>query len=678
MDLIVKDIILYPVNTDLKPRRLAFNDKKVNVISGYSKRGKSSIIEIIDYCLGNTEPNIPIGRIRNMVSVFALKVTINGTDAFIGRNSPGQSGKSSDVMYYQEVSSKGEYPDFNTNQWKENINKYKINKESLVQILNTKGGFQNLEEQSFFTDKPLTIGFRSTSSFLFQPQSLIANGNTIFYKTEEFFYIDRLKIFFPLALGYRSYDILILDSEIKELEKKEKRIKGKIEDLTQRYGNWKEEMYEYYSEAINLGLSNADINLTRSDVTQIRHELETIFNEIRKSNTYKKGSGLLFSTKLNELDTQRKETLRGLQENKTELNRILKFESTKDDYFNNVSKEIEVRLKPVDWFLQRKGNDQCPFCDSNSKKALDNLQKLSDVNSDNINLLDNKADEVFSFEKEKLDLRNRISVLELKMKQVDGIISVLSKDYEEDQNSYQRVYEFVGKVSNFLKHIEAPSDQYDEELKKIVGELVIKRTKVSGLRKKFDKKSTLEKLTKTIKTYVDFLPIENREHCNVLLDPDKHLGIRIEDNLNKSTTFLNKIGSGSNYMCYHLATMLGIHEFLYKLKESGKKNYVPTILVLDQPSQVYFPERIEDKINLDLKESEDKTNTRKIFEVCKKFMERTNHEVQVIILEHANTDMWQGLEKDINLVENWRGKEEDGKFTDDYNALIQKDWILED
>jgi hypothetical protein len=678
MDLRIKAIILYPVNTDLKPRVITFNEKKVNVITGYSKRGKSSIIEIIDYCLGNTEPNIPIGRIRNMVSVFALKVNINGVDAFIGRNAPSQSRNSSDVMYYQEVSAKSEYPDFNTNKWKENLDRYKINKESLIQTLNTKGGFQNLEEKSFFSDKPLSIGFRSTSSFLFQPQGLIANGNTIFYKTEEFYYIDRLKIFFPLALGYKSYKILILDSEIKQLEKKEKKIKDKIEDVTQRYENWKEEMYEYYSEAINLGLTNTDISLANSNVEQIKIELETIFNEIREDNTYKKGSGILYTTKLGDLDSQRKKTLRKLQENKIELNRILNFESTKTDYINTVSKQMETRLKPVDWFLQRKGTDKCPFCDSSSSKALDNLQKLRDVSNDNINLLNNDQNEVFSFEKEKLELRNKIEVLEDEMKQLDGIISIIHTELEVDENSYQQVYEFVGKVSNFLKNVESPSDKYDEDLKKIVGDLVTKRSKVSGLRKKFDKQSTLEKLTRIIKTYVDILPIENREYCNVLLDPDKHLGIRIEDRLNKSITFLNKIGSGSNYMCYHLATMLGIHEFFYKLKELGKHNYVPNFIVFDQPSQVYFPDRIAEKSNLNEKESEDKANTKKIFEVCKTFMERTNHEIQVIILEHANTDMWQGLEKDINLVENWRGQEENGVFTEDYNALIQKDWILED
>ena len=65
-------------------------------------------------------------------------------------------------------------------------------------------------------------------------------------------------------------------------------------------------------------------------------------------------------------------------------------------------------------------------------------------------------------------------------------------------------------------------------------------------------------------------------------------------------------------MCYHLATILGIHEFFHNLKKSGKKNYVPTFLVLDQPSQVYFPDKIAEKSDLSEKESEDKANTRKV------------------------------------------------------------------
>ena len=44
MDLKIKNIILYPNDKDLKPRIINFSENKVNVITGYSKRGKSSII----------------------------------------------------------------------------------------------------------------------------------------------------------------------------------------------------------------------------------------------------------------------------------------------------------------------------------------------------------------------------------------------------------------------------------------------------------------------------------------------------------------------------------------------------------------------------------------------------------------------------------------------------------
>ena len=99
MNFKIKNIILYPTNWDLAPRIINFLPDKVNVITGYSKRGKSSIIEIIDYCLGNNECDIPIGKIRELVEVFALKITIDNQDYFIGRDSPKKNLKSSDNMY---------------------------------------------------------------------------------------------------------------------------------------------------------------------------------------------------------------------------------------------------------------------------------------------------------------------------------------------------------------------------------------------------------------------------------------------------------------------------------------------------------------------------------------------------------------------------------------------------
>jgi len=679
MKLTIETIVLYPVNKLLKPRFIKFDADKINVITGYSKRGKSSIIEIIDYCLGNTESNIPIGKIRDYVEIFALKININGHDAFIARDSPRDSQNSSQNMYYVEIEKKGEYAQFNTNDWILTKENFKENRESIKNILNSKSGFQNIKEINKYNENSITVGFRDTTAFQFQSQSIIANGNTIFYNTDSFTHIDRLKTLFPLVLGYKSYEILILDEEVKVLENDEKKLLNKIEDLKIRYENWKFELYEYYSEAIKLSLTNEDIDIENSKVDLIKAELISVVNNVRKNVLLKEGTTVRFSEKLSELENQRSALMRVLTSRKAELSKILKFESVKKEYLETVHTEIKNRLTPIDWFLEQQGSDICPFCESKSNLAFEQLQKLKQYNEENNKLIGINGSNTLSFEKEKIDLRNLIKEQENIIFEFDKNIEILTTDTKENQNSYQKIYEFVGKVTNFLKNLSSPDDKYNTELSLIQSSLKEKRRSLFNLKKKFDKEYSLSKLTKSIKTYVDLLPIENKEYTNVLLDPEKYLGIKIEDNRDNTSSFLNKIGSGSNYMCYHLATMLGLHEFFYKLKLQNRVNYVPSFLILDQPSQVYYPEKIEEKVGknleLNIEESEDVKNTRQIFQVCSEFMNRTNKEIQIIILEHAPKDTWKKIEN-INLVEEWRGKDDDGIYSEDYNALIPKEWLL--
>jgi hypothetical protein len=682
MKLIIKNIILYPLNKELLPRIINFSGNKIDIITGFSKRGKSSIIEIIDYCLGNSDCSIPIGEIRNLVDVFALKIIVNDKEIFIGRDSPGNTSQSSKKMYYVEIDRKGEYKQFNTNEWLLQREEYSENTDSIKSKLNSHGKFLNIEEIIENKEEAITVGFRDTTAFQFQSQSIIANGNTIFFNTDDFFHQNRLKKLFPLALGYKSYDMLLIEEEIKNLEKDWSKISGKVEDLKVKYQNWQSNIYEYYSEAIRLGLSDNDINITTSSVDVIKFELEKVLSNVKENSLFKAGNSIRFSEKLEELETRRTSLFRELQTKKMELNKILKFEHTKKEYIENVFSQISERTKPIDWFLHLKGTEFCPLCDSKSDKALIELQKLKAVKEENTKLIDVNLSTDLSFEKEKSLLKKYIKDQEIIISEFDNNIEILLKDTKEEQFAYQRIYEFVGKVSTFINNLPNENNELINQLEEINKELNKKRRELDNLKQKFDKELILNKVSKSIKTYIDLLPIEHKKYCNVLIDPEKYLGIKIQDEKNKTTTFLNKIGSGSNYMCYHLATMLGLHEFFYKLKETSRTNYVPSFLVLDQPSQVYYPDVLEEKVvkkmELKKKESEDLENTRKIFEVCAKFMERTNNEVQIIILEHAPISTWIGIDsKYINLVEEWRGKEEDGVYSDDYNALLQKEWLID-
>lgn len=677
MKLKIKNILLYPNDDTLTTRIIKFEEDKVNVITGYSQRGKSALISIIDYCLGSSECDIPVGTIREKVDKFAIYITLNDQSIFLARDCPGNDGKVSDNMYMYDVHGKGDNPSLNTNDWIKESKQYKTSRNFVKNFLGTKAGFENVPLNIDNQKDESPANFRDTSAFLYQPQNIIANPTTIFYKTDTFEHLRRLKTLFPLVLGYKSYKILSLEKEIELLEKIEREKQKRLDDLKIQYESWQTDIYEYYTTAINLGITNADISIETGSVNLIKAELAKIVKNIRNNKFLEEGSSLRYSEKLEDLDKKRIILNRELDELRTKLQKIQQFDRSKSAYIENVSVEIEKRLKPVDWFIEQKGTNICPFCDSVSEKAINTLLNLKDENDKNKSILKNTKSEAFSFEKEKTIYKNNISEKEKAIVKLDSNIQILLNEDRRNSKKFQDIFEFSGKIEHVLENLEkiSPSASLAEELKDIASKLNEKKGKLKKQKEKFDKAFSLEKVSDTIAHYIKILPIENRADKRVLLDPEVSVGIRIEDSKTKNINFLYKLGSGANHMCYHLATMLGLHEYFLKLPETGKNNYVPSFLVLDQPSQVYFPEDFKDFDNninsiKQTKISEDIQNTTMIFNACSEFLRRTEYKTQIIILEHASESTWDGI-ADVKLVEEWRGKFDESS----YNALIPRDWF---
>ncbi|MCW2263740.1 MULTISPECIES: DUF3732 domain-containing protein [Sphingobacterium] len=679
MKLKIKNILLYPQDDNLYPRIIKFEEDKVNVITGYSQRGKSAIISIIDYCLGSSECDIPVGTIREKVNKFAIYITLDNQAVFLARDCPGNDNKASDVMYMYDVQGKGDNPTLNSNEWIKESGKYKTNRKKVKDFLSVKAGFENISINNESQKEEAPASFRDTAAFLFQPQNIIANPTTIFYKTDTFEHLRRLKMLFPLVLGYKSYEILNLEVEIDALERKEKEKAKKLDDLKLQYENWQTDIYEYYSKAINLGLSNADISIETSSVNIIKDELSRIVIDVKSNRFLKEGSSLRYSEKLEELDKERIILIRELDDLKVGLQKIKQFDRSKVDYIDNVSIEVNKRLTPVEWFLQQKGTNVCPFCDSVSEKAINTLLTLRNEREKNHKIIEDSQSEYFSFEREKGDYQEKIREREKNIQKIDANIQIIRNEDHRNYKKFQDIFEFTGKIQHVIENLEriSPSADLAVELDKIATLLISKRRKIRKLKEKFDKELCLKKVSDSIANYVKILPIENREQRRVLLDPDVSVGIRIQDTKTKNINFLYKLGSGANHMCYHLATILGLHEYFLKLPETSKKNYIPSLLVLDQPSQVYFPEDFKDLENNKAdktkkkKISEDIQNTKLIFEACSKFLASNSYQTQIIILEHASKSTW-GNDPNIHLVEEWRGSFDDPKG---YNALIPRFWF---
>jgi len=129
--------------------------------------------------------------------------------------------------------------------------------------------------------------------------------------------------------------------------------------------------------------------------------------------------------------------------------------------------------------------------------------------------------------------------------------------------------------------------------------------------------------------------------------------------------YLWEIGSASNWLSYHLAIILAFQRFFH----DKKPLHMPSFIVIDQPSQVYFPrtglENSEDHHEVELKD-EDKEAVRKIFSALAQYVLEEKGNMQIIVTEHADEDIWGGIQE-IHVAGKWRGREK----------LVPLEWLRE-
>ncbi len=139
------------------------------------------------------------------------------------------------------------------------------------------------------------------------------------------------------------------------------------------------------------------------------------------------------------------------------------------------------------------------------------------------------------------------------------------------------------------------------------------------------------------------------------------------------SAWLYQIGSGANYLGYHVAMMLALHEFFI----TRPIPYVPSLLILDQPSQTQFPDDLDEEA-----EQEELLAVHQAFEACDGAIERTKKGLQIIVSEHAGLKAYAGI-SNLTVVDKWRRGRKLIPWHWDVEALGKlegqaADWALQD
>lgn len=179
----VEKIILWSKKVQYSYKTVNFCCDKINVITGASRTGKSAIIPIIDYCLGDGQCQIPVNTIRDACSWFGIIVKIDEKKLLLARREPGQHKVTDDMMLMEgEEIEIPEIPGKNTTC--KNVRRY-LDELARVTFLEL-----NQDEFNGFTDRP---SFRDMMAFCYQTQNIVANANTLFYKADTMNRVGKIK-----------------------------------------------------------------------------------------------------------------------------------------------------------------------------------------------------------------------------------------------------------------------------------------------------------------------------------------------------------------------------------------------------------------------------------------------------------------------------------------------------
>jgi len=663
MDFKIKRIILWPKNDKFYRKEIEFELELVNVIVGDSQTGKSAIIPIIDYCLGSSKCTIPVGPIRKTTDWFGIVVVSGELELLLARQEPGVL-KATNQMYYEE-GKKVQIPEriLESNRSSSQV----VNRLNQLCRLPSLGFASNLEEAKAYEAAP---SFKDFTAFCFQPQHIIANPFTLFYEADTIEHKLKLRTIFPLALGLIQANTLELQRRLSGLMELLKEKKGVLSDKNKIRDAWDAEIRGNYIRALELGILKdspfPDESWKLEDYVIYLQQVPELTKQIKFPGL----SDGITSRVLNyitKIQKNENDILNVLEEKTYRLSLLKSFKEGSTQYELAI-KNQQSRLEPVTngWlYAKLKENNNCPVCGSRETTSNDSLQQLVEVaNSIKEKILQiNDSKDIL--DKEVSEIEKEIQELEKQLNSTRTQLEALGRQNEQierQRRSLEELYRYVGRIEQNLKNleetrIESNLSQTIADIENQIAHLQSELAKTTNLKMR---DNVMKRIGLVINHYKKILRVEDAENPTEI--DEKQLTLKITSGDNRDD-YLWEIGSGSNWMGYHISALLALHEHFLSLKE---KNHIPSFIIFDQPSQAYFPDPTKLHTKEPIKESDDLDRVKGIFKAFSTFLKRSQKKCQIIVLEHAGKAYWE----DIELI-----KQVGGRRWIKGDALIPQEWL---
>lgn len=573
----------------------SFEPEKINVITGDSSTGKSSLLSIIDYLFLSDNPTIVENVINENVEFYGMRIFMDGNSYVLIRKAP-QMGIGSQDVYFENID---DYPE----PYKKTHNVGELNA-ALNRIFEVPERMQKIGRMN------ASITFRHFLPFNYLTEDIISSANVYF--DIPFFISRSYNEFIDFALEYVNGIKFNNEKEItNEIENAKKELDQyqqkhlKIQDKIRKY---KEELENIFNDALSLNLIPVDSLFLREDASEMLKYVQ------RSISAYDK----LIQ---DEEDTNKLGNLRKKRDNLSNMVNTYRSLMKEMDKQKSRGSRIEDSLLPITFI----------------RKHIDEVISSPDT----LELLDELEDQLQQIKRVKQnppilpsDYIRRYEELKQELKECNNELNRLSalRKTIGDPVWLNRAL----RIKYRLKDLKSPAvDTYQFSVEQeIVSKIESLETQLRQIR------LAPHDIKEVLRTYINqFFHSENGmvgsypDASMIYDDAERRIWLMKEG----EDYPVRNIGSKSNYMFLHLCFFLGLHKSILK----NKSQQVGSFLFIDQPSIPYYA----DKGVLD---NDDKKQLKKAFCLLNDFMKEIivdeDEHFQIILIEHADESYWEDLE----------------------------------
>lgn len=642
-------LILY--NAEGEVRSIRFRPGQLNIITGESGTGKTSLIGILRFLLVSDSPHVPLGPIQNTVTWYGLLAHVGGTRFFVGRPAPAHGATTSQAMF---SIGETEVPPFDTLEVNANMS----------EVVDYLGGLIGIEENLHVppegqTRRALAANLKHALYYCFQGQGEVANPDLLFHHQNREFQKQAIRDTLPYFLGAQNADALRKREQLTELRREIRRQRLRLDEARAARELGIGRAAGLLAEARASGLLSADtVPVDAGEAFQFLSAV--LATEAPPLSVDDVDS----SAETERLIARRAELRSTLREIHDKIRGLDDFARVGTEYGVELD-EHRVRLASIGLVPDTTDPEAlCPICqsplsDPATHEAI--VRSLGRVTR-RIELAQRDRPRITAARSELAEERNQVRA---DLADIDQALEDVARG-EDLRAVAQRTWDqqsFVrGRIAQYLDTTTLESDDTVTLLERTVVEL---EERAARLTEELDPEalrsavvSTLNIVGRRMTDLARSLPLEHSDH-GVRIDPYR-LTVVADTLQGPAYMDLGAIGSGMSWVGYHLTAYLALQDYFIEANRP-----VPRFIVFDQPSQAFFPR--DRKTGGDLTElsDTDRTNTRKLYKMMFDVVAELGGQLQIIAFDHADFDDPWFQE---SIIETWRNGV----------ALIPRDWYSTD